>query len=845
MDDKGGRHGGNATARLWRGSCAALAFVLCASAQAGPAPGTLITNRASASAQVGAATQSAMSNSVAITVGAAPPPSSTPPPSAYSATLQPVLNFASRPGATVWLAHTLTNTGANPDSYTLSIAGVTTLSGYSFSSVQLFPDANGDGRPDGATPLSGAIALNPGQSYRFVAQAVVPADAPSLGVGHASIGAASAGGASVQPIVDTVAMANLAVGDCAGVEKSISAGAGPSPGGPLTVTLLYHTCTAAKAKILITDGLPAGMRYVPGSGRWSVTGDLALSDAVASDDRQGSGSTKIAYDYGVTTRGTVTATLLDVPASSIGSLKFQVTVDPDLAMGTVLRNTAYYTLYDASGNDQGQALTNTVEYVVSGKVDFDLVGQHLPSAEPGSAASFANVLTNHGSATDTFEIALGASTFPAGTTFALYQADGVTPLSDTDRDGTPDTGPVAPGASYTIVLKAQIPATAPPAAYQVTKTARAASAPASVASADDSVGTIALHCALDLERENQARVGLRRAHDLLALPHESRQLHGERAGRRGLPRRQRRLRRLDVVGLRRRRRRGQRRDAGGGGRARHPDPPRLDDDAAARRIEAPAGGRAFAGERDEIGQIPAGVGRRHAHPRELGQRHAGREGHHAPRRYGERGATDRRHPQLHGFELRDADHLGRGGRNALAARRCAVVQRLARCDRSAHDRHHRTERRARGSDRSRNRRGHRRLPRAGAAGPRTSGLRGRRQARGRRRHDVRLPGPRVHAVDRERRDADGAVERGVRQRDGRGGRGRERDPRERFGRELRRDARRGRGRREPCDDRCAGALFVPAGGTRQLLPCGAAAERLPVPVAGRRGRSCPRATTWP
>ena len=83
----------------------------------------------------------------------------------------------------------------------------------------------------------------------------------------------------------------------------------------------------------------------------------------------------------------------------------------------------------------------------------------------------------------------------------------MTPLADTDGDGTPDTGPVAPGASYTIVVKAAIPATAAPGAYKVTKTARAASAPMVSASADDAVDTIASKCMLVLEPEHQAHVG--------------------------------------------------------------------------------------------------------------------------------------------------------------------------------------------------------------------------------------------------------------------------------------------------------------------------------------------------
>src|SRR6185437_14207643 len=146
-------------------------------------------------------------------------------------------------------------------------------------------------------------------------------------------------------------------------------------------------------------------------------------------------------------------------------------------------------------------------YTVTGTVDLTLTGDHLPVAKPGATASFTNVLTNRGSATETFDITFGGSTFPAGTTFVLYKADGVTPLADTDGDGTVDSGPLAPGASFTIVLKAQVPATAAPGAYKVTKTARAASAPARSASADDTVDSVELKCALDIDRENQSLIG--------------------------------------------------------------------------------------------------------------------------------------------------------------------------------------------------------------------------------------------------------------------------------------------------------------------------------------------------
>ena len=54
-------------------------------------------------------------------------------------------------------------------------------------------------------------------------------------------------------------------------------------------------------------------------------------------------------------------------------------------------------------------------------------------------------LTNTGNATDVFDITIGAGTFPVGTSYSLFQADGVTPLTDSDGNFVPDTGPGRPG----------------------------------------------------------------------------------------------------------------------------------------------------------------------------------------------------------------------------------------------------------------------------------------------------------------------------------------------------------------------------------------------------------------
>ena len=75
---------------------------------------------------------------------------------------------------------------------------------------------------------------------------------------------------------------------------------------------------------------------------------------------------------------------------------------------------------------------------------------------------------------------LSGSNFPAGTTFALFQTDGVTPLLDSNGDSIPDTGPLAAGAVYQVVVKATLAASAPAGAgpYSVTLTATSNTDPA-------------------------------------------------------------------------------------------------------------------------------------------------------------------------------------------------------------------------------------------------------------------------------------------------------------------------------------------------------------------------------
>jgi hypothetical protein len=74
-------------------------------------------------------------------------------------------------------------------------------------------------------------------------------------------------------------------------------------------------------------------------------------------------------------------------------------------------------------------------------------------ASPGEAVGLAVPVRNTGDlGPDTYDLTV-SSVWPV----VLYAADGVTPLTDTDGDGLPDTGPVGQGGTFTVTAQVQVP----------------------------------------------------------------------------------------------------------------------------------------------------------------------------------------------------------------------------------------------------------------------------------------------------------------------------------------------------------------------------------------------------
>ncbi len=446
-------------------------FLVPTGAQAQTAAGTSIGNQASATyTDSSSVSRTATSNVVTTIVQ-----------QVASLTLTANGAKTASPGSAVFYPHTLTNTGNGSDSFTLTLApaqsGAFTLTG-----THIYLDANGDGIPDNFTDLTGTnVTVAPGaaNAFKFVITGTVPAGATAGQTNNFSVTTTSVfdNTKSASNTDITTATANAVIN----VNKTMSSNSGASPSGPYTVTLTYtNSGNSTATTVNVGDALPAGMTYVAGSGRWSVTGATVLTDATG-DVQPAAGSPHI--DYSVTSN-TITAIVDQVAPGVSGQITFQVNIASGVAPG-VLVNTATLSYNDGSGTTvngtsnnynftvrQSASVTISDTGLAANDNDGTINGiDTINAAAQGSTVTFTDVVTNTGNGTDSFDITVPSNTFPAGTVFTLYKSDGVTPLIDTTGNSIPDTGPLAAGASYTVIVKAALPAGSTGGPFNATVTA--------------------------------------------------------------------------------------------------------------------------------------------------------------------------------------------------------------------------------------------------------------------------------------------------------------------------------------------------------------------------------------
>jgi len=414
-------------------------------------------------------------------------------------------------GREVFFTHTLTNTGNGVDSFNLGV-GNSGGDDLDLSNLQIYKDTDRDGLPDSYTPIVISDLLEPGESQSLIVAGVVPAAAAEGDAGILTLKAQSDFDSTAgQFNTDSVVVTSSAVIE---ISKSISALQGSSPDGPFTVSIHYRNQSAeAASDVVLIDALPQGMNYIPASGRWSESGGIALTDSDPSDSQ--SGIRYCAYDSSCVglpeadadtdslSTNQVTAVVENVAAGEQGVITFDVSIVSGLTAG-VLFNTAELE-YKAGSILIDGIVSNAVPFEITAGASVVINGSNtsstdgieeprevfesvfgansnlpecqltnpdpdgdgygfengaqcfVPNLQAGNTVTFKNTVWNRGNTTDSFDITTIASTFPQGTLIRILQSDGQTQLLDTNGNAVADTGPLAPGSSYEIVLQVMLP----------------------------------------------------------------------------------------------------------------------------------------------------------------------------------------------------------------------------------------------------------------------------------------------------------------------------------------------------------------------------------------------------
>ena len=468
-----------------------VAFVLIMAgfaAHAAPPPaGTQISNQATASYADGSGvTRTVNSNIVQTTV-------------LQVASLTLTANGAQNAtaGSIVYYPHTLTNTGNGPDTFTLAGANGT---GFTMTSVVIFADG-GSGQPIGPAITSTGL-LAAGAQFRFIVAGTVPGAALAGATNTITVTGTSSLPISAATNTDTTTVTSNAV---VTLTKAVSVTSGAPGSGPFTYSLTYTNNGNSNAtSLVISDTIPAGLTYVAGSARWSVTGATPLSDSSGSS---GTLPNTLTSSY---TAGSLTfsATLAQVTPGQSGIISFDVNVAAAVAPG--IRNNTATTSYNNGTATPATGSSNTVPFNVTQVAGLTMTTTTplTSPAAPGSSVPFTSVITNTGTGTDTFEITLGTNTFPVGTTFQIFRPDGTTLMLDTNGNLTVDTGPLAPNGTFNLIVRATLPPNATNAnpTFRVFKTATSAFNPTKFVTVEDTLNAIAA-ASVDLRNSTASGAG--------------------------------------------------------------------------------------------------------------------------------------------------------------------------------------------------------------------------------------------------------------------------------------------------------------------------------------------------
>ncbi|MEO9970249.1 MAG: hypothetical protein ABJG15_10605 [Hyphomonadaceae bacterium] len=417
------------------------------------------------------------------------------------------------PGGFTFFPHTLTNNGNTDDVFSLLIDETPAGDDFSLTDIAIFLDADQDGVPDNATPITLTPAILAGESLGLVVRATIPASASATESSDFVLTATSEGStapgetpqtASNTDTVDITTDGILTLNKDQSLLNDADGNGVISIGDTIEVNLEYTNTGIGDATNIViedilpstnNDGDPITLTYVPGSGVWSDAPSTVLTDASGDVDAvNGSG---VELDFSFAGPLTITAALDAVPAGRSGSIQFNyvvtaapeggieniatvatstqtqtpsngstVTVAPAAAL--TFADAAGLTATPASGTDGAGNLDTADLSANDADATLNDVVTNTDTVFAGGSINFDFVLSNLGNGLDTFSLSVPANSFPVGTRFDLVAADGATPLVG-------DEVTLAEGESVHVQLVATLPGDAPatvaPAGFAATLSA--------------------------------------------------------------------------------------------------------------------------------------------------------------------------------------------------------------------------------------------------------------------------------------------------------------------------------------------------------------------------------------
>jgi len=369
------------------------------------------------------------------------------------------------PGVQMQFPHNLQNTGNGPDTFNLS----NTVGGaFSLTSVAVIRDDNGNGIADPGEPAISSILLAMDEIQQLVVVGTIPGTAIPGTSGTVTLNTVSVFNPSVTgSSVDTADATNNAA---ISLSKSVSS-LSVNPGGLLTYTINYTNIgiNSTAGVPVVLDSAPVTRHVVRDiiPANTSFTSFLGGTPAGGTQVYHATGAPEDTYVTSQPALFDAVAYLFTTPLSggASGSFSWSATVNANAQVGSI-ENTAVMKFNDSASitsvtSNTTVTLVNFIPAVIMRDTDIPADDiQEVASGNAGSVVSFTNQVVNNGNGLDTFNITVAPGNFPVGSTFSLFNADGITILSDTNGDAIPDTGPLDALVAINIVMKVTLPANA-------------------------------------------------------------------------------------------------------------------------------------------------------------------------------------------------------------------------------------------------------------------------------------------------------------------------------------------------------------------------------------------------